>query len=244
MTAPDLLCLAFVGVILLADHFVSWQAFLRRSRVDPTRARLWIYRVLITEMWALVAAVVSLWLYQRRSWTLLRLDLPSGWRLWTSLVLIVAVTAYLAASIMKIVRLRRRGRVKIKSQTTIFAPHTTPELAWWSVVSVSAGWSEELIFRGFLIWAFQPIVGLWGAAALSVVVFGAAHAYQGATGVVATGVVGAILTLVVLIFGSLWPAIVLHMAIDLQQGIAAWLVLQNAPADPVVPATPSAQLST
>jgi membrane protease YdiL (CAAX protease family) len=68
---------------------------------------------------------------------------------------------------------------------------------------------------------------LWGAAALSVVLFGLAHAYQGAKGIVTTGIVGSLLTLVVLIFGSLWPAIVLHALLDIQQGVVAWLVLRS-----------------
>jgi membrane protease YdiL (CAAX protease family) len=104
-------------------------------------------------------------------------------------------------------------------------------------VSLSAGFSEELIFRGYLIWAFQPLLGLWGAAALSLVVFAAAHAYNGPVGALAAGIVGAFLTWVVLIFGSLWPAVAMHLLIDLQQGFAAWLVLQEA-SDPKLVATP------
>jgi hypothetical protein len=110
-------------------------------------------------------------------------------------------------------------------------------------VSLSAGVCEELIFRGFLIWAFQPLLGLWGAAALSLVVFAAAHAYHGAAGAFAVGIVGAFLTLVVLIFDSLWPAVAMHFILDLQQGFAAWLVLQNAP-DPKLVATAPEPLDT
>jgi membrane protease YdiL (CAAX protease family) len=110
-------------------------------------------------------------------------------------------------------------------------------------VSLSAGFSEELIFRGYLIWAFQPLLGLWGAAALSLVVFAAAHAYHGAAGALAAGVVGAFLTLMVVILGSLWPAVAAHLLIDLQQGFAAWLVLQEVP-DPNLVATPPVPSST
>jgi hypothetical protein len=94
-------------------------------------------------------------------------------------------------------------------------------------VSLSAGFCEEFVFRGYLIWAFQPVFGLWGAAAFSVVVFAAAHAYQGAKGFLATGVVGGLLTFVVLIFGSLLPAMALHALVDIAQGLVAWLVLRE-----------------
>jgi membrane protease YdiL (CAAX protease family) len=110
------------------------------------------------------------------------------------------------------------------------APHTRSELGWWLAVSLSAGFCEEFVFRGYLIWVFQPLLGLWGAAAFSVVVFAAAHAYQGAKGILATGVVGSLLTLVVLISGSLLPAIALHALTDIGTGLVAWLALRNVQA--------------
>jgi membrane protease YdiL (CAAX protease family) len=232
MTLPDLLCLTLIAVCLVFDYFVVWRAFLRRSQVDPTRARLWLYPALVGELWAMVTCVALLWLYQRRSWAVVGLSAPQGWRLWISVALVLALTAALASAIVRLARLRLRKRVKMRSQATALAPHTKRELAWWAAVSLSAGFCEELIFRGYLIWVFRPLLGLWGAAALSLVVFALAHAYHGAAGALATGIVGALLTLVVLRLDSLWPAVVIHFLLDLQQGFAAWLVLQKEP-DPV-----------
>ncbi len=238
MTASDFLCLAVIAVWLVLDHFVVWRTFLRRSEADPIRARLWLYRSLVIELWAAAAVVVSLWLYQKRSWALLRLSAAHGWRLWASLGLVLALTLWLATSTVRFARLRRRKRVRLRSQAAARAPHTESELAWWAAVSLSAGFSEELVFRGYLIWVFQPLLGVWGAAALSLVVFAAAHAYHGAAGALAVGAVGALMTVVVLISGSLWPAVVMHLLIDLQQGFAAWLVL-HASADPEGSTTPA-----
>jgi membrane protease YdiL (CAAX protease family) len=109
------------------------------------------------------------------------------------------------------------------------SPHTRSELGWFVAVSLTAGFCEEFIFRGYLIWVFQPAFGLWGAAALSLVAFGLAHAYQGAKGILSTGLVGALFTAVVLISGSLLPAIALHALVDAGQGLIAWLVLRRAP---------------
>ena len=94
--------------------------------------------------------------------------------------------------------------------------------------SVSAGICEEFVFRGYLIWAFQALLGLWGAALFSVVVFALAHAYQGAKGIVATGIAGVLLTLVVLISGSLIPAMVVHALVDIGSGLIAWAALRKA----------------
>jgi membrane protease YdiL (CAAX protease family) len=229
MAPLDILCLVLIAAWLVVDHLVVWRSFLRRSHAEQPRARLWLYEALVAELWTGVALVVSLWLYEGRSWTLLRLNVPDGWRLWVSVGSVLAVIVALGATTVRLERLTRRKRVRMSTEAAARAPHTKHELAWWAAVSVSAGLAEELIFRGYLIWALQPLLGLWGAAVLSLVVFAVAHAYQGAAGVVATGVVGGLLTLVVLVFGSLWPAVAIHLLIDLQQGFAAWLVLRKQP---------------
>jgi membrane protease YdiL (CAAX protease family) len=179
-------------------------------------------------LWTLIGAGVALWLFEARAWGALRLIAPRGWRLWGAIGLVLALAITYARTVLRIARSKRPRRIKMgNAHAERLAPHTRSELGWWVAVSLSAGFCEEFIFRGYLIWAFQPVFGLWGAAALSVVLFGLAHAYQGAKGIVTTGIVGSLLTLVVLIFGSLWPAIVLHALLDIQQGVVAWLVLRS-----------------
>jgi membrane protease YdiL (CAAX protease family) len=47
---------------------------------------------------------------------------------------------------------------------------------------------------------------------------------------VAVAALGLLFTLVVLGFGSLWPAMALHALVDAGQGLTTWLVLRRAPA--------------
>jgi hypothetical protein len=84
----------------------------------------------------------------------------------------------------------------------------------------------------------SPWLGWWGAAALSLSFFAIGHLYQGWDGVLRTGMVGALYTLIVAIFGSLWPAIALHALVDLGSGMMAWLALRegSAGSDPNAPA--------
>jgi membrane protease YdiL (CAAX protease family) len=178
-------------------------------------------------LWTLVAAGVALWLFEARPFGALRLTTPHGWRLWSAIGLVLALAITYARTVVRIARSTRPRRIKMaNAHVERLAPHTRSESWWWVALSLSAGFCEEFVFRGYLIWAFQPVFGLWGAAAFSVVVFAAAHAYQGAKGFVATGVVGSLLTLVVLVFGSLWPAMALHALIDIAQGLIAWLALR------------------
>ena len=228
MTTPDFLCLALIAVLLLLDYFVLWPAFLRRSPADPGRARLWLWSRWMIMLWALVAAGVALWLFEGRAWGTLRLVMPLGWRLWGSIALVSTVAISYARTVAKIARSKAK-RIKMGNpHVEKLAPHTRSELTWWVAVSLSAGVCEEFVFRGYLIWAFQPLLGLWGAALFSLVAFALAHAYQGAKGILATGAAGSLLTVVVLVSGSLFPAMIVHALVDIGSGLVAWFALRKA----------------
>ena len=230
MTTPDFLYLALIAVVMLVEHFVLWPSFLRRSQADPGRARLWLWSGWIINLWTQVAAGVALWLSKARAWESLRLVAPSGWRLWVSVVLVLAVAIAYARPAIRIARAKRPKRIKIAGAANVqkLVPHTSLELGWWVVTSLSAGFCEEFVFRGYLIWAFAPLLGLWPAAALSLVVFTLAHAYQGSSGMLAVAILGSLFTLGVLILGSLWPVMALHALVDVGQGLIAWLVFSRA----------------
>ena len=126
-----------------------------------------------------------------------------------------------------------QARASVRQQVGKLAdllPHTRTKLYRFGGVSLTAGFCEEFLFRGYFIWALAPWLGWWGAAALSVALFASGHAYQGWNGALRTGVVGTFLTLVVAILNSLWPAIILRALIDLGSGVIAWLALYEGQA--------------
>jgi hypothetical protein len=229
MATPDAWYLALLAICLSLDTFVVWPAFLRRLLVNPGRARVWLWSSWMIELWLLLAGSVLVWQVEHRPWAALRLVLPRGWRVVVTIGLLLALGAVYGRGAAKIARGRRTKRIRIAEPIRRLVPCTRAELMWFLALSVSAGICEEFVFRGYLIWFFQPVLGLWGAAAVSLVIFAAAHAYQGRTGVLAVGVIGALLTLVVLTFGSLVPAMALHVLIDAGQGVLAWLALRDVP---------------
>ena len=217
---------------LLIDHFVSWPAFLRRSQRDQPSARIWLWILWMTLLWALVVVGIALWLSNERAWQTLGMTVPRGWRLWGSVILVVGFALQQVRTAARIARISG-PKPKLRAQLgklSIVLPHSSDELRWFVAVSLTAGFCEEFLFRGYLIWAFAPLLGWWGAAALSLSVFAAAHAYQGKAGAIRSGLAGGVLTLLVALSGSLVPAIVLHALIDILSGVIAWLVLRDEPA--------------
>lgn len=100
-----------------------------------------------------------------------------------------------------------------------FLPRGPVERAWFAAMSVTVGVCEEIIFRGFLIrfFAGPPVgAGVAIAVALATVIFAIDHGYQGVKGMIATGLVALLMTLVFFVGGSLWPAIVIHVLLDLR----------------------------
>jgi len=232
MKISDWCYTALIAFGLLVDHFVIWSALLRRSQRDQPSARMWLWRAWMTLLWALVAIGMTLWLSNERAWASLGITLPHGWRLWGSIFLVGGVALQQARTAARIARISG-PKPKLRAQLgklSIVLPHTSAEVRWFVAVSLTAGFCEEFLFRGYLIWAFEPWLGWWGAAALSLLVFAAAHAYQGKEGVIKSGLVGGVFTLLVACSGSLVPVIVLHALVDITSGVIAWLVLRDEPA--------------
>jgi membrane protease YdiL (CAAX protease family) len=229
-TLPDLLYVALFAVALpLLDYFFFLPSLRRRLEADPARARRRLYAEGIAVPWTLVLIGAALWLSHDRSWISLGFSMPDGWRLWLPValaLLLITYTAYAAAALVR----DAEARASVRQQAGKFVdmlPHTRADLYWFTGVSLTAGFCEEFLFRGYFIWALAPWLGWWGAAALSLPLFACAHAYQGWNGVLRVGVVGAFFTLVVAVCGSLWPAIVLHALIDLSSGVITWIALRE-----------------
>lgn len=234
METLDLAYLALVAVALLADHFVFWRRFVQSSQTEPRLARLTLWKSWMGMLWALSLVAALLWIYLHRPWALLGLHLPTGWRIWTAVGVALAVFALYAPTISKLSRISAERKTTLRTRFGGHAemlPQTQQELAWFIALSLTAGFCEELVFRGYLIWAFHTVVGLSTAAALSCLVFALAHSYQGVGGIIKTGAIGALLTVMFLAFDSLIPVIVIHALIDVAQGVVAWLVLRQAPTE-------------
>ena len=98
-------------------------------------------------------------------------------------------------------------------------PRTSEERGAFALLSLAAGVGEELAYRGYAIPVLATFMGVPGALALTSLVFGILHGYQGLLGTVRTTLMGGLLAWGFLASGSLWPAIAAHTLIDLVAGL-------------------------
>ena len=99
-------------------------------------------------------------------------------------------------------------------------PATGRERVAFTLLTAAAGWSEEVVFRGFLPVFLMPWFGSYLLAALPVsAAFGIVHGYQGLHGVARAGGMGLVLAVGVAWTGSLWPSILAHTALNLLIGL-------------------------
>ena len=103
----------------------------------------------------------------------------------------------------------------------LLAPETAGEIVAWIVLSFTAGFCEEIMFRGYLQQQFFALTGRTEVAViLQGAIFGAAHAYQGWKGMVTIAVYGILFGILAAMRKSLRPGIIQHGLQDSATGIA------------------------
>ena len=115
------------------------------------------------------------------------------------------------------------------AQVLRMLPRTRGERLGFAALAVTAGITEEVVWRGFglgLLAALLPQAPVAVPILLAALAFGWAHFYQGWTGMLATALIGALLALLYHATGSLLPPMLLHVLIDLRA------LLVRVPADP------------
>jgi membrane protease YdiL (CAAX protease family) len=99
-------------------------------------------------------------------------------------------------------------------------PQTGLERAAWVAVAASAGFCEEVVYRGYLRLQLTALTGsAFAGIVLQAALFGLAHADQGLPAVPRVALFGVVLGALARARKSLWPGIVCHAGIDVAGGL-------------------------
>jgi uncharacterized protein len=194
--------------------YVAYQRTRRRIAAGVPDAKVRVYREIVGEQ-IITTGVVLFLCCNGLSGTNLGLVAPRSWA-WTTTATPVIVGA-LAWSGWRLRPKAEKIRQKVHDRVGALLPDSRQERVWFGVVSVGAGVSEELVFRGFLLYylsLYVPQANILERVLLTSLVFGFGHIYQGWMGVVGTGIVGLVLAILYLMTGSLLLPVMIHAAVD------------------------------
>lgn len=233
-TTPDALDIAYVALftllLLVFEHYFWWPRLRRRVASGAPRARTRAYWTIIAAQW--LVAIGALLLFARHNGRPRLLYVVTPGRLGIGLaILFLAFTSWLLlAQYRALARLEGERLDRVRERlggVTMILPRTRAELRWFIVVAVTAGICEELLYRGYVLWVFFPWAGFWGAGAISTLLFGLGHLYQGRAGALRATVMGAAFVLVLVVTRSLIPGMILHALIDIGGGFAGWAAFRE-----------------
>ncbi|MCA8900113.1 MAG: CPBP family intramembrane metalloprotease [Hyphomonas sp.] len=224
-----LACLLVIGLPLEGE--LARGGVLAKVRAGAPGARIRLYRQTIFMLWGLTLPLLVVWAVAGRDWAALGFGIAGGWTALAGWALAALACGFFLLQYFN-VRLSPAARAEARKVFSkmdgalCFLPATEKERGLYRLTGLTAGITEEILFRGYLIWAFGLIVPVWAAAAASLALFVFLHRYQGRAGLIQVAGIGIVLTLVVLLSGSTWPAIALHIVTDIANGETAWQATQ------------------
>ena len=162
-------------VLVLLTMFAGLSVYLRMGSTHPRVGHLLLYSIAIAFEWAVFA--LSLWNSDAAFGRYVARVFENPRSLWLDILvaLLLCAIVFLVEPIMVRV-LGRTDWVPLEGMR----PNNGLEIAAWIVMAISAGISEETVFRGYLqqqftAWTGHVSVGILGQAAL----FALVHEYEG-----------------------------------------------------------------
>jgi len=157
----------------------------------------------VFSIWVALAEYIDLW------------TRPKGWlkALSVSAAVLIAMIAFMAQR-------WRRNVEQREWKIYYFMPRTPREKMLWAVVSLFAGFSEEIVYRGVmfsLLWILldSPLA----AALIAAVVFSFSHFMQGWMSMLVIFAIALSFQTIYYLTGSLFPGMAVHFLYDLTAGM-------------------------
>jgi membrane protease YdiL (CAAX protease family) len=198
-----------------------YRVLMRRIARHP-ELRVRFYLMGMLGQWLMLVPLVVIVVGLSWSAQLLGLQMPTNLWLFLPISLVLVLAVY--AQVFYIGRVARtsQGRDQLRQSMSgplHMLPRTSRERALWFLLSLTAGFCEELLYRGFLpaylVYIF-PGIPFFVAIVIAAALFGLGHIYQKLTGVLGTGIMGLLFGFLYFFTGSLYLSMVLHALFDIR----------------------------
>ena len=214
------IALVLLFVVMAAGGALFQQRAAAHGATLPAPSRpTMVYLSLIAMEWGLVLYVVRVGL--RRTGTTLREVVGGRWSGPRDVLrdVVVALTAWGVWTLISWTASRAAGPEHVASVGSLL-PHHPIDVALWVALSVSAGFAEELVFRGYLFTQFRALTRNTGVALiLQALLFGISHGYQGVRACAMISVYGLLFGALALVTRSLRPGMIAHAWTDVAAGL-------------------------
>ena len=182
-----------------------------------TRLGLPLLAVLVLQGVIILLGLRALLLWRGQGWRRIGFQPPRLVDLGRGFLALLAIFAVNAAVTLLSMQLAPEMVTSHQERLAAFAGLLAGDLPLLAVgaAMLFTGFYEEVLARGFLLtrsWTLLP--GTWAPVLLSSALFGLGHFYQGWLGVVQTALIGVVFARLALHWGTLWPVILAHAALN------------------------------
>ncbi|MCH7573216.1 MAG: CPBP family intramembrane metalloprotease [Planctomycetes bacterium] len=238
MTVIDhLFVFVLLVIVPLYQHFYAVPKMHREFAEESPGLRERTYWYTIATQWGITIALLFLWWLAARGLDALGLVIPGGWLFWISIVIVmVAIAVFWMVLQAQASTPESHAKVlKAFQERAPFMPRNSGEMRHFTAISVTAGICEEIVYRGYLIWYATQFTGagtggLLMAVALTSLVFGLGHIYQGVSGAIQIFAAGLFFGCIYVLSGSLWVPMAAHAIIDIVAGLYTVHLHRDQPA--------------
>jgi uncharacterized protein len=215
-------------IFLILSVVIPWRGRLRLRQLlarpaGDTKEKLVLYGSTIAFQWLLVGVVA--WRAIARGLNAAELGLARPFTL--ELFMVTLAGAALIGSFQWF-NLRRVGGMSgpipdfMRKLTERVLPASAIEYGPYAALAITAGVCEEFLYRGFAMAALSRAGWMaWMVVAVTSVLFGLAHTYQGRSGILGTTLMGVVFGVSRIWLQGLAAVMVWHATVDLVAGIAA-----------------------
>lgn len=216
------LTLFFFSIIV---GYPVWDYFYMK-KINNNLIHKWrIYWQTMVTQWILVIIFLTYWFLTKHSFNeLFFLEsllfsfqtediLAFGLGIGISIVMLVMIVSFSQ-------KIRRKIAAVLAEESIQFLiPKTFGDRLLFLFVAITAGFCEEIIFRGAMLYYLSNLsyeLSIITIGIISSMLFGIIHLYQGWKGVLQTTYLGGVLFFLYVGTGSLWIPIVLHIIVDVK----------------------------
>ena len=174
-------------------------------------------------LWVGAIVVFILWTVAGRPYA----DMGIRWPVLDQIVILLTALFIFTYLIETVRELRQEGAADELKKAAPFLPENGREFLHFSFLAFSAGFCEEIVYRGFMVNyllrviddSFLAItVAIW----LPAIIFGVIHLYQGWTAVLKISIMSLLFGAIFIWSQSLLIVIILHFLVDLIGGMIGW----------------------